>query len=288
MSTPRGQEARRGERNLPSTMPTPRAAQIILAAAVVIGAVSLYLIALRRRRAEIWGLGEVAGTLLGVVALALFLGFLLEPGPELTLQDLVPIVVAQNAYFVTVVLYVVAVRYRLPLQRIGFTLRAPARMLVVGVALAVPIIAVSQYGGQWLTERGLIALEGPEAAQQTIEQAHEQDQVNQVIESVRDPRGLLTAAVLIALLAPLGEETFFRGMIYTGLRARWPAPAAVAASAVLFAFVHLQWVTFLPILLLGVALAVVYDRTRSLVPVMAIHGLNNLLALLSAYFHWGI
>jgi membrane protease YdiL (CAAX protease family) len=81
---------------------------------------------------------------------------------------------------------------------------------------------------------------------------------------------------VLCVLAPVVEETLFRGGLYGGMRKRWSLPAAALASGAMFAAVHLSGVNFVPILALGVALAMIYERTGSLVPGMIAHGVFNL------------
>ena len=68
------------------------------------------------------------------------------------------------------------------------------------------------------------------------------------------------------IVAPLSGELFFRGMAYRTLRARWPMPAAVIVSAVLFAFGSSVVAPFAALVALGAANGVLFERTRSLVP----------------------
>ncbi len=58
---------------------------------------------------------------------------------------------------------------------------------------------------------------------------------------------------------------------------------AVLASALFFAAAHVQPVEFLPILILGIVLAYLYEYTGSLVPGMIAHAVNNLAALVLFY-----
>jgi hypothetical protein len=60
------------------------------------------------------------------------------------------------------------------------------------------------------------------------------------------------------------------------MRRRWSPPAAALVSSAVFAAVHLNWTGFLPVLVLGIALCVVYERTGSLLPGMVAHGAFNL------------
>jgi membrane protease YdiL (CAAX protease family) len=92
--------------------------------------------------------------------------------------------------------------------------------------------------------------------------------------------GILVLALLVtAVLAPLCEEVFFRGMLYRYLRARWPVWAAVLGSAVLFGMAHFSGLDGLPLLpvfgFMGVVLAIVYEWTGSLGNTILLHALNN-------------
>src|SRR5207237_327636 len=79
---------------------------------------------------------------------------------------------------------------------------------------------------------------------------------------------LLYLAPVVILAAPMGEETFFRGFLYKGLRRRTSVWPAAITSAVLFAAVHFQGVSFLQLLpslfVVGMGLALVYEHRQSL------------------------
>jgi membrane protease YdiL (CAAX protease family) len=82
--------------------------------------------------------------------------------------------------------------------------------------------------------------------------------------------------------APLVEEIVFRGVIYGSLRRRLaPVPSALV-SAALFAVGHLDALPSTTMLFLGaVVSALVYERSRSLVPCIVAHSVNNALAFSS-------
>ena len=88
------------------------------------------------------------------------------------------------------------------------------------------------------------------------------------------------AAVLAVVIAPIVEETFFRGMLYNALRGVMGVCGASILSGTVFAIIHPTLPAgFLPILVLGIALAVLRERTGSLVPCMICHAVNNAVAL---------
>jgi membrane protease YdiL (CAAX protease family) len=101
--------------------------------------------------------------------------------------------------------------------------------------------------------------------------------------TVRDQYGgyLAVAIPLVCLIAPLSEETIFRGFIYGWLRRRLPVLPAVAVSAVVFSAAHLVLVLALPLFAVGVILALLYEYSDSLLPGALVHGLFNLVGILA-------
>jgi membrane protease YdiL (CAAX protease family) len=86
--------------------------------------------------------------------------------------------------------------------------------------------------------------------------------------------GLIWLAVLAVAAAPIFEEFIFRGLIFGGLRRSLGLSASVLASAAIFALVH-PAPSVIPVFGLGVAAALVYERTRFLVGPMVVHAVYN-------------
>jgi membrane protease YdiL (CAAX protease family) len=88
--------------------------------------------------------------------------------------------------------------------------------------------------------------------------------------------------LLIVIAAPISEEVCFRGMLFGGLRERLPRIPAALISAVVFGGLHaLTGVTAVPPLIgFGFVLALLYEKTGSIVPGILLHMLNNSVALL--------
>lgn len=95
--------------------------------------------------------------------------------------------------------------------------------------------------------------------------------------------GLAVALLLGAGVAPVAEEVFFRGYLYTGLRERWGLGWGLVASALLFAVVHLVPGVLPPVFFTGLVLATVYEANDSLWPCIILHGTINALAFIAAY-----
>lgn len=87
--------------------------------------------------------------------------------------------------------------------------------------------------------------------------------------------------VAVGILAPLTEEVVFRGAILRTLlgmmskRNHW---VAIMISAAIFGAVHGNAAQFVNALLMGLLLGWMYYRTRSLVPGILLHWVNNTMA----------
>jgi membrane protease YdiL (CAAX protease family) len=108
---------------------------------------------------------------------------------------------------------------------------------------------------------------------------------NQCVDIRSEYSGLLPLAIVsVAILAPVAEETIFRGFVYGWLRGRLPVGWAVVISAVIFSLAHagyLQQTIFLPIFASGLVLAVLYECSRSIWPGVLVHGVFNALATIA-------
>ena len=95
-------------------------------------------------------------------------------------------------------------------------------------------------------------------------------------------RGGAATALFVAfavVLAPLGEEVFFRGFLFAMLDRARGAPWADVVSAALFAAVHLNPSATPQYLFLGLLLAWAYRRTGRLAVVVVAHAVHNALAI---------
>ena len=136
--------------------------------------------------------------------------------------------------------------------------------LAIGVAGAV----VALYASEWLGSLATQILPNSPNTQCT---------------AVRDEYGgyVAVAIPLVCLIAPLAEETIFRGFIYGWLRRRIPVLPAVLISAAVFSAAHLVLVLALPLFGVGVILALLYEYSDSLLPGAIVHGLFNLVGIIA-------
>jgi len=159
----------------------------------------------------------------------------------------------------------------------GFRLAPPSgllRSMLIGLAIAIP----AWVGATLLGAAAAVALEA-------LGFAPELGVLDTVLERA-DPTVVLVAFVVVA---PAAEELFFRGVVYNAwLRERGPR-TALYGSAALFAVIHASIFSLVPIFALGVALALLYRRTRSLPAAMAMHaGFNAISVLITLLARQGI
>ncbi len=99
---------------------------------------------------------------------------------------------------------------------------------------------------------------------------------------VAEPATFLWIGSLAVLAAPIFEEFIFRGLIFGGLRRSLGFPAAAVASAAIFAIVHPP-ASVVPVFGLGLAAALVYERTRMLAGPMIVHATYNAVVVASQW-----
>lgn len=87
-------------------------------------------------------------------------------------------------------------------------------------------------------------------------------------------------AVLAVFVAPLAEETFFRGFMFAGIAKRLGYVWGIVLSALLFSLAHMEVLALPPIFILGLLLAWLYVRTGSIWPCIVAHFGYNSIALL--------
>ena len=88
----------------------------------------------------------------------------------------------------------------------------------------------------------------------------------------------LAMFVLVVLLAPLAEETFFRGFLLPVLASRWGFLWGAGLTSLLFGLTHGALGMIVPAFATGMLLAWLYYRTRSLWSCLLAHGAQNALA----------
>jgi membrane protease YdiL (CAAX protease family) len=87
--------------------------------------------------------------------------------------------------------------------------------------------------------------------------------------------GDLVSLAMTCLLAPVLEEMLFRGVILRSFLQQYPRWPAIVGTAVLFGVAHMNIYQFGAGLVLGLYVGWLYERTRSLLPCIALHACYN-------------
>jgi uncharacterized protein len=110
----------------------------------------------------------------------------------------------------------------------------------------------------------------------------EPEGVKQAMELARDPGSFAASLAVMAILAPVAEETVFRGLLYGWVAGRWGSIAAWLVSSLLFAAAHVEPAHAILVLPLGLWFGWLRRRTGSLWPSLVAHMANNGLAVVAA------
>lgn len=138
------------------------------------------------------------------------------------------------------------------------------RALLLGVLVAVLFLPLA-WGLQWLAGQFMSRLE-----LELVEQ--------QAIQALRDSaswRGTVVLGIIAIVLAPVAEEILFRGILYPGIKRAGFPRAALWGTSVLFAVIHGNLLTLLPLLVLAIALTLLYEATDNLLAPIATHAAFN-------------
>lgn len=179
------------------------------------------------------------------------------------------------AYFANAAFRSITPHARLALQALGFRRYRFGNALSRVVALMIVIFAIVAL---------MIVIFAINALYSSLVTAfHLNIQTNdQLILQQSKVAPLTTYATLFAavVIAPFCEEVFFRGFVFPGLLRGMSVGWTVLVSSLLFAVAHADPGSFLVLFVIGLALAILRWRTRSLWPCILLHMLNNGIAAL--------
>jgi membrane protease YdiL (CAAX protease family) len=189
---------------------------------------------------------------------------------------------AQDAFFIAVPLIYFRFKYKLKPRDLGLSTQRLARWLVIALGLAVVIVGLVQ-PAERLNEAALKHYHDVRLVK-AAERLAERSSPEALVEDLVGAWSPFATVFAVAILAPIAEEIYFRAFTYNILKARFGIIAGILASSVIFASIHLDPARFPTYFVLAVALAYSYERTRNLLVPMAIHFLNNLVAVIALYW----
>jgi len=94
------------------------------------------------------------------------------------------------------------------------------------------------------------------------------------------PNSYVLIVILITgiAIAPFCEELYFRGFLYNALKTRFPVLIAVLLQAAIFGLLHFRSLLVgLLIFLMGIPFALIYERRKTLLAPIFVHGVLNII-----------
>ena len=148
---------------------------------------------------------------------------------------------------------------------------------ITGLAVAIsPVVewnATAQFP-EWMSGFGRWAKETEAMAENIIKS----------ITSNLTPLAFVFTFMVVAILPAMGEELVFRGLIQTELQRAIKNPhVAIWLTSILFSAIHMQFLGFVPRMLIGAFLGYLYYWSANLWIPMLAHFLNNGLQLVGLY-----
>ncbi len=162
------------------------------------------------------------------------------------------------------VLYIVLYECKNKLVSLGLSLANFFRHISVGIAgyiAATPAIIGALIFVVWLTK--VFNYEPP------------LEPILRVFLEEKNVFFIFFSTVFVTLVGPVFEEIFFRGFMYGALRKKIGVSASIFLTAFLFSMLHTNLIGFLPIMVLGILLAYLYEMTGSLIPSIIVHIIHN-------------
>ncbi|ACL19612.1 Abortive infection protein [Desulfitobacterium hafniense DCB-2] len=154
---------------------------------------------------------------------------------------------------------------RRPLRELGLV-RPHVRYILLGLMMGVFLLVVVGLIGNFLANK----LGTPAPQSFTL-----------VLMGAQYDWQLMLLIILGGMIAPIKEEVFFRGIFYPPFRQGYGRGKGILFTAGLFALLHFDVLRFIPLLVGGVVLTWLYEKTGSLWPSIIAHGTwNTLMALM--------
>jgi membrane protease YdiL (CAAX protease family) len=175
------------------------------------------------------------------------------------------------------IIYFAVFRYAQRLASLGLSFKNFFRNIAYGIAgylSSVPALLLTLIATLWVVN--LFKYEPP--VQPVLEMFLEEKR-----------RGIIIyLAVLASVLGPVAEELFFRAFMYRALKSRFGFRTALFSTSALFAALHTTFVGFVPIFILGMLLAYLFEKTGTIVASCTVHIIHNTAMVAAVFIMKGI
>jgi len=182
-----------------------------------------------------------------------------------------------NVVGISVILYFVIKKHGQSAKALGLTLKGFSKSVFLGITgyvTIVPILLAIMIATFYITK--FIRYQPPV---QPIVEVFLKEKATSI---------LWLSTMFAAIFGPIAEEIFFRGFMYKAIREKMGIFAAMMVTSAIFAFLHAHIVGFVPIMVLGLLLAYVYEKTGSLVSSMSVHIVHNVGMVLLVFIARGV
>lgn len=96
--------------------------------------------------------------------------------------------------------------------------------------------------------------------------------------------GFILLFIAVSILAPIGEELLFRGFLQQFLERYWSdTTKSILVTSFVFSAIHFNPYWFAQIYFLGIMLGFLAWKTKSVIPSVILHALNNTMAMLFSF-----
>jgi hypothetical protein len=145
------------------------------------------------------------------------------------------------------------------------------------------ILALQQMSNIYLEFQSKIPL--PEELQQTLESTRKLlENMFNVLVHASSIHELLGVLFVVAFIPSIVEELLFRGFVQGGIAKVVTPLRAAVVTGLLFACSHLDPISFIPLVGLGIFFGILKMRSKSIILPMTLHFFNNALAVMVLYF----
>lgn len=142
-------------------------------------------------------------------------------------------------------------------QRVGST-------ILLGILSGIVAVRLTW----WLEEISAIVLE-------TLNFHPQPQQTVVILQSTEGWQNRLVLGIATIIIAPLGEEILFRGILYPWIKRIGYPRLALWVTVLVFAAIHLNLATFVPLAFLAIVLVWLYEHTGNLLACIMTHSIFN-------------
>ena len=148
---------------------------------------------------------------------------------------------------------------------------------LVGLFLLMPLVSLTSYWNEMLTLPSLLA---PIEEWMRMQETLAEEMVAQFFVE-KGWWSFVQNIFVIAIMAGLSEEVFFRGVVQRIIERSTSNPhLAIWGAAILFSAIHMQFFSFLPRMFLGAYLGYLLLWTRTLWVPIIVHAANNMILVI--------